>query len=581
MELKSKRDRLQVGLLLLPGLLVFALFTVYPIGKLLYMSFLQWDLGSMQHQKFIGLQNYIDVLSDKTFRIAFANTLIYTLVTVPGQMILGLLAAVLINAIPRFRVTFRVIYYIPVITSWVIVSLIFRYIFNTEGMLNYVLTNALHLTASNIRWLDGRWGGLTVAMMLGIWKGVGWNLVVFLAALQSVPQELYESAGIDGCGAFQKFFYVTLPSIKPTILFALVMLTIGGFNVFTSIKMITGGKPMHQTETVLTWMYYKAFNTGSFGYAAALSFVVAVTLIFLAILQFKAMKQKDVGGTAMHTLKKRELPSNILRYVLLLLGGAVSVMPMIYMISTSLKPNGALYEFPPKFFPALDTVTLENYVYIFSQEKFYVNFLNSAIVAILTVVIAAFVSSALAFCLARFRFPGRRALFGLVIGTMIIPGTTLIITQYQLASFFKLTNKLLGLVPFYVAWVIPFSTFMIKGYIESIPREFDEAVYMDGGSVFTVFFKVICPLASPAIASVSIFNFLTAWEEFPWALTVLNDTQKRTLPIAISGFFGQHQFTQWGYVFAMSVASLLPVLIIFICCQKYFVSGLQTGGIKG
>ena len=98
---------------------------------------------------------------------------------------------------------------------------------------------------------------------------------------------------------------------------------------------------------------------------------------------------------------------------------------------------------------------------------------------------------------------------------MIIPGTTLIITQYQLASFFKLTNKLLGLVPFYVAWVIPFSTFMIKGYIESIPREFDEAVYMDGGSVFTVFFKVICPLASPAIASVSIFNFLTAWGGIP------------------------------------------------------------------
>ena len=141
----------------------------------------------------------------------------------------------------------------------------------------------------------------------------------------------------------------------------------------------------------------------------------------------------------MHTLKKRELPSNILRYVLLLLGGAVSVMPMIYMISTSLKPNGALYEFPPKFFPALDTVTLENYVYIFSQEKFYVNFLNSAIVAILTVVIAAFVSSALAFCLARFRFPGRRALFGLVIGTMIIPGTTLIITP---VSYTHLASRL-------------------------------------------------------------------------------------------------------------------------------------------
>lgn len=109
---------------------------------------------------------------------------------------------------------------------------------------------------------------------------------------------------------------------------------------------------------------------------------------------------------------------------------------------------------------------------------------------------------------------------------MIIPGTTLIITQYQLATYFKLTNKLLGLVPFYVAWVIPFSTFMIKNYIESIPRDFDEAVYVDGGSIFTVFFRIVMPLASPAIASVSIFNFLTAWDEYQWALTVINDNAK-------------------------------------------------------
>lgn len=277
----------------------------------------------------------------------------------------------------------------------------------------------------------------------------------------------------------------------------------------------------------------------------------------------------------------RKQVQNAVLYLLLLIGGAFSVLPMIYMISTSLKPNGALYEYPPHFFPQLSQITLENYLYIFQQEKFYLNFLNSLIVAMLTIVLAALIAAALAFCIARFRFPGRKVLFAFVIGTMIIPGTTMIITQYQLATFFKLTNKLLGLVPFYVAWVIPFSTFMIKNYIESIPRDFDEAVYVDGGDVFSVFFRIIMPLASPAIASVSIFNFLTAWDEFQWALTVINDNSKRTLPIAISGFFGQHQFTQWGYVFAMSMASLLPVLIIFICCQKYFVSGLQTGGLKG
>ena len=293
MMLRSRRDKIQFTSLLLPGILVFALFTIYPIIKLLFMSFTQWDLGSVFDRSFAGFDNYRAVLSDKTFYIAFENTLVYTLVTVPGQMILGLLAAVLINAIPRFRVTFRVIYYIPVITSWVIVSLVFRYIFNTEGMLNYLLYNVLHLTADNVPWLNTRWGGMTVAMMLGIWKGVGWNLVVFLAALQSVPAELYEAADMDGCSGLSKFFYITLPSIKPTILFALVMLTIGGFNVFTSIKMITDGKPMHQTETVLTWVYYKAFSTGQFGYAAALSFIVAVVLMILAYFQFKTMKSQN------------------------------------------------------------------------------------------------------------------------------------------------------------------------------------------------------------------------------------------------------------------------------------------------
>lgn len=130
-------------------------------------------------------------------------------------------------------------------------------------------------------------------MMLGTWKGIGWNMVVFLAALQTVPEELYEAAEIDGAGKVKKFFNVTIPCIKSTILFALVMLTIGGFNVFTSIKMITGGNPAHQTDTVLTWMYYKAFSTGEFGYSAALSFIIAFSLALLAILQFRVLKNKD------------------------------------------------------------------------------------------------------------------------------------------------------------------------------------------------------------------------------------------------------------------------------------------------
>ena len=273
--------------------------------------------------------------------------------------------------------------------------------------------------------------------------------------------------------------------------------------------------------------------------------------------------------------------TQILLHVLLISGLVIVVLPMLYMLSTSLKPNGALYEYPPKFLPALDEITIENYVYILGQVKFYINFLNSVFVAVASVVLTAVIATALAYVIARFKFPGKNILFGFIVLTMIVPGMTLIIPQYELAVKLKAINSLPGLIPFYVAWTISYSTFMIKGFIENIPRELDEAIYIDGGSVFDVFRHVIIPLAKPGIASVSIFNFLTAWEEFAWANTVISDNVKRTLPIAISGFFGQHQFTQWGYVFALSVFSLVPILIVFICCQKFFVEGLTSGSVKG
>ena len=291
--MKFRAQRAQIALLLTPGLVIFALFTVYPIVRLFWMSLCDMSFASMLDQPFAGLANYREVFRDSTFWTVFVNSLAYTAVTVPGQMALGLLIAILLQGIKRFSVTFRVINYLPVVTSWVIASLVFRYIFNTEGLLNYFLWKVLGVTSGNVRWLDTRWSGLSVAMILGIWKGIGWNMVIFLAALQQVPQDLYEAAEIDGCSAWKKFLNVTLPGIRGTVLFVLIELTIGGFNVFTSIKMITGGKPAHQTDTLLTWMYYKAFSTGKFGYAAALSFVMALTLGLLAVVQFRAMKSRD------------------------------------------------------------------------------------------------------------------------------------------------------------------------------------------------------------------------------------------------------------------------------------------------
>ncbi len=267
-------------------------------------------------------------------------------------------------------------------------------------------------------------------------------------------------------------------------------------------------------------------------------------------------------------------------YVILIVFSFICIMPMLYMINTTIKPNSSLYQFPPQFLPKIAEITSENYSYVLKNSTFYLNFLNSLIVASLSVAFSTLIASSLAFVIARFDFFGKKLLFGMIVLTMMIPSLTLIVPQYELAAKLGVINKLSGLIPFYTAWVIPYSTFMIKVYIEKIPREFDEAVYMDGGSALSVFFRVILPLSKPVIATVSIFNFLTCWDEFPWANTVINDETKRTMPIAISGFFGQHQFTQWGYVFALSALSLIPILVIYISGQKYFVEDINNGGIK-
>jgi len=180
------------------------------------------------------------------------------------------------------------------VTSWVVVALLFRYIFSNQGILNYLLTDIFKLTAEPIGWLSTRWTALIATTLLGIWKGIGWNMVIFLAALQAIPKEYYEAASIDGYGTVQQFFYITLPNIKGTILFALVMLFIGAFNTFTPIMIITGGNPAHQTEVVLTWMYFQTFSAvGKMGYASALSVIVAVIVAIISVILFKVIRPEN------------------------------------------------------------------------------------------------------------------------------------------------------------------------------------------------------------------------------------------------------------------------------------------------
>ncbi|MEX2143262.1 MAG: sugar ABC transporter permease [Anaerolineales bacterium] len=297
MRLSKKRSFQQLGtaaLFLLPGLALFIVFVILPILYSFRISFYDWNIVRPELSEWEGLQNYIQALDDPIFRRAVLNTLAYTLVTVPGQMILGLFVALLLNQNIRGKSLFRVLYYLPVITSWVIVSLLFEYMFSGQaGLVNYVLRDVLHVIDKNILWLADPVLAFVPIHLLGIWKGIGWTAIIFLAGLQAIPQGLYEAAEVDGAGPIPRFTYITFPLLRPTFVFLLVVLTIGGLNAYISNLLITnGGDPLDLTHFVLTLMYEATFTRLDFGMGAAISYLLTIFVFIISIFQIKLLRKQ-------------------------------------------------------------------------------------------------------------------------------------------------------------------------------------------------------------------------------------------------------------------------------------------------
>lgn len=273
---------------LLPGLVLMALFILYPLIRNIVISFSEFNVIQNKISRFTGFQNYIDLFSDHQYLIAFRNSILYTLVSVPGQIFFGLVLAVLINSVHKFQTTFKVICYLPVITSWVVVSLIFKYLFMSGrgGLVNYILMS-MHLISSPVSWLQNEWTANLVLWLFGIWKGVGWVMVIYLAALQGIPKEIYEAAELDGANSVKKFFGMTIPLVRSTTQYLLVVLTIGAFGAYIHVMMITEGAPLGTTNELMNYMYNTAFSNYDLGSAAAQAVIIGALIFLLTAVQQK------------------------------------------------------------------------------------------------------------------------------------------------------------------------------------------------------------------------------------------------------------------------------------------------------
>lgn len=283
-----------VSAFLLPGIALFITFILGPLLFSFRISFFDWNIINADASTWIGLDNYTRALGDPIFRRAVLNTVAYTLITVPAQIVIGVGVALLLNQAIRGKALFRVLYYLPVITPWVIVSLIFEFIFLGQGGLaNWFLKDVLHLIEQNIRWLADPILTFVPIILLGVWKGIGWVAIIALAGLQSIPQEFEEAAAVDGAGIRQKLRYITLPLLRPTLIFLTVVLTIGGLNAYISNLLITnGGDPMDQTHFVLTLMYEATFTRLDFGYGAAISYILTFFVLFMSVIQIRLLRRK-------------------------------------------------------------------------------------------------------------------------------------------------------------------------------------------------------------------------------------------------------------------------------------------------
>ncbi len=284
---RRRRQTLIAYLFLTPALVLFAVFTFYPVLVGTVLSLFDYDL--LNPPRYIGAQHFRHLLADRYFWIAFTNSAKYVLV-VPVIQLCAILLAVLANQRLRGMRFFRAAYYLPVITSWPVVGIMWSWMYDQQGVINYVL-QVLHLVDRPITWLSHPTLTLYAVMFVTLWKGLGWYMVIYLAGMQAIPQEFEEAAMIDGASKSRVFWTVTVPLLRPYILLSSVLSTIAALKVFDEIYVMTRGGPFYSTYTMFMYIFDQAFQDLNVGYAAALAVVLAGAILIFSVINFRLFRR--------------------------------------------------------------------------------------------------------------------------------------------------------------------------------------------------------------------------------------------------------------------------------------------------
>jgi len=286
------KEKITTFVFILPWLVSFCIFVLYPIVFSICVSMTDYS-GLTWDMRFVGFSNYARAFKDRVFLKALSNTLLFVLITVPATTTISLLLAVLLTSGIKFKRLFQAGYFLPSVISMVVISMIWLYIYSATGPLNTLLrSSGFDVPARS--WLASERTALGSIMVMDVWSAVGYYTVLFVAGLQSLPLQLYEAARIDGATKWQIFKRITLPLLKPTILFVVSINSIRSFQIFTEIFTLTGGGPANSTQTIVHYLYDVSFRKFEMGYGSAIAYVLFFIVLAITVIQRKMLKGEQL-----------------------------------------------------------------------------------------------------------------------------------------------------------------------------------------------------------------------------------------------------------------------------------------------
>ncbi len=626
------RDWATAYAFVLPTILLLGGLIAYPFLNALYLSFT--NTVSLQTGPFVGLANYTSLWADSVFRQSVSNTVVYTVVSGIYKFVLGLLSAILLHRVVRFREILTALVLLPWIVPSIVIAITWRNLLDPVfGGVNQFLLQ-LGFIERGYPWLGSFDTAMPSVIMVNIWQGIPFFTIMMLAGLSSIDTELYEAARIDGANTWRLFLHVTLPGLRYVIIVSTLLSTIWTFNGFTDVFLLTNGGPAGATRvySILAWEY--AIQGLRIGRGVAVAMTMAPVLgVFIFLLgqymsaggqvEDRTAKEKEqaksglwamIGwpfsallrlvlaifwlvndtietlleslgrgvrrATGWGTRPKRSRPGiGLVGGIALALIVLFELIPFYWVLITAFKTTVQYTTFTSIFWP--EPWSLEQFEVLFGPTRaFGLWYQNTVVVAVVSTVVSVIVASLGAYGLTRLRWRGANFFSSMVLIAYLMPPVLMFIPIYQIFSALHLTNSLAGLMVAYPTFSLPFATWLMMGYYASIPRELEEAALIDGCNHFQAWYRIVLPLAAPALLAASLFSITGAWKEFIFAYVFLSKERLLTLSVGLAKMI-VGDILPWGQLMAAALLMAVPVVILYMFGQRFMVAGLTAGAVKG